>query len=232
MGNIALYITRGLNNKGRARESDIREAIEQCEKVNAKIISLSLSGSSMTAAMKQIVERLYSKGFLILAASGNGGENKAAYPAAHPYVVSVTAVNENETRWNGSNYHSTVELAAAGNLVVSTGTNGRYTKYSGTSMATPHVAGAAAILLSHFPDCTNTQIRYALAYTAKDINSDGCDEQYGYGIIQVKDALDFLDEFSCTGAIWGQNPGRTGECSTIDVQPLDLLYKPYGNRYL
>ena len=67
--------------------------------------------------------------------------------------------------------------------------------YSGTSMATPHVAGAAALLISHFPTCSVTQLRYALAYTSKDKGRSGCDPYYGYGIIRVKAAYDFLKQY-------------------------------------
>jgi serine protease len=107
-------------------------------------------------------------------------------------------------------------------MVLSTGLfmNGQYqfAIYSGTSMATPHVSAAIALLWSHHPECTATQIRYALAYTAKDMGSSGCDDYYGYGIIQVKNALDFLDSNNCQMANWGQTVG-SGQCSAVDVLP-------------
>lgn len=87
-------------------------------------------------------------------------------------------------------------------------------------MATPHVSGAAALLWSHHPTCTNTQIRYALAYTAMDMDDGtegsgpGCDQKFGAGIIQVKDALDFLNKNPCDSACesdnWGQTVGEGG----------------------
>jgi subtilisin family serine protease len=85
-------------------------------------------------------------------------------------------------------------------------------------MATPIASGAAAILWSHFPQCTNKQIRYALAYTARDINGGGCDQNLGYGLVQVKAAYDFLARNSCRGASWGQKEG-TGRCDVIDARP-------------
>ena len=83
---------------------------------------------------------------------------------------------------------------------------------SGTSMATPHVAGAAALLWSHFSECSNHQIRFALASTAKHPDR-GCDENYGYGIIKVKDAYKWLSSRNCTG--WDVPHVSQGGCSTL-----------------
>jgi subtilisin family serine protease len=222
MGDIPLYIVRGLNNAGQGRESDIRDAIGQCESAGAKIISLSLAGSSITDSMKTVIERVYSNGGLIFAASGNGGGQNIAFPAAHPKVIAVGAVTQAATRWTGSNYGYN-ELMAPGNLIVSTTVNSQgqnvYASYSGTSMATPHAAGAAALLWSNFPSCTNKQIRYALAYTAKDIGSSGCDTTNGYGIVQTKAAYNFLSNHPCSSASWGKTTSSNDQCSTIDVQP-------------
>lgn len=88
-----------------------------------------------------------------------------------------------------------------------------YSKYSGTSQACPHVAGAAALVWSHFPLCSSNQIRYALAYTA---TGDGiCNNEFGYGIVQTRAALDFLRENPCSSGTWGQVPSPDGKCSNI-----------------
>jgi serine protease len=222
MGNIPLYIVRGLNNVGQGRESDIREAIGQCESAGAKIISLSLAGGSITDSMKTVIDRVYGNGGLIFAAAGNGGGKNIAYPAAHPKVIAVGAVTEAGTRWTGSNYGYN-ELVAPGNLILSTTVNSQgqniYAHYSGTSMATPHAAAAAALLWSNFPKCSNVQIRYALAYTAKDVGSNGCDSTFGYGIVQTKAAYNFLSNNPCANANWGKTTSSNDQCSTIDVKP-------------
>jgi Subtilase family len=185
----------------------------------------------MTLMMKSLIDRLYSKNVLIVAASGNGGEYRNNYPASYHKVISVGAVDQDENIWYGSNYGPALELTGPGASILSTGftvdEDGNYsytlTQYSGTSMATPHVAGSAAILFSHFPTCSVTEIRYALAITAKDKGISGCDEQYGYGIVQVKDAFDYLKSNPCTNRTsWGQNIIRNGTCDLlVDDKVLD-----------
>lgn len=86
---------------------------------------------------------------------------------------------------------------------------------SGTSMASPHVAASAALLKSHFYGCTGHQIRYAMAYTAHHPD-DGCDDEYGYGMIKVKDAYDWLkNKGGCQG--WDVEDISRGGCTTINT---------------
>lgn len=227
VGNIRLYVTRGLGDDGTAREADILEAIKQCESYGADVISLSLGGGGVSPTFKDVITRIYNSGTLIVAAAGNNGKNIAIYPAALPEVVSVAAIGEDYNRWSGSNYGNFVEVAAPGDLVLSTVPKGSafgYAYYSGTSMAAPHVAGVAAILMSNYPQCTNRQIRYAMAYSAMSLaNKSGgggqrCNDAYGWGLVQAKAALDFLSRNDCTSASWGRSTVTTG-CSAVDRSP-------------
>lgn len=83
-----------------------------------------------------------------------------------------------------------------------------YAKYDGTSMASPHVAGVAALVWSYHSSCTNDQIRSALNATAEDLGAAGRDNAYGYGLIQAKAAKDYLDTHGCAGD--GSGGGDTG----------------------
>jgi len=222
MGELRLFITRGLDDQGSAYESDIRQAMTQCATAGARVVNLSLGGKRMSSAMEKVVSELYDANILVFAAAGNAGELSFEFPASDPKVVSVSAVDESEWYWSLSNYGPALELMAPGHAILSTSISPEgeysYAEYSGTSMATPHASGAAALLWSHYPDCTNQQIRYALAYSAKDKGEVGCDGDFGYGIVQVKDALDFLALNPCATAEWGRLIG-SGNCSTIDAEP-------------
>lgn len=80
-----------------------------------------------------------------------------------------------------------------------------YAYYNGTSMATPHVVGVAALVWSHFPECSNSQIRNALTATALDIDVSGRDNRTGYGLVQAASAVQYLTENGCGGT--GGEPG-------------------------
>jgi len=85
-------------------------------------------------------------------------------------------------------------------------------------MATPHVAGVAGLLWMHFPDCKNYQIRNVLAATAMDLGStDGCDNQYGYGLVQAKKAYELLAQGNCGGDIGTDEP--VGGCEQLYPEP-------------
>lgn len=103
-----------------------------------------------------------------------------SYPASYDALMSVAAVDSNENKASFSQYNAQVEIAGPGVNVKSTLPNNQYASYSGTSMATPPVAGVAALVWSHFPDCKAWQIRNVLAKTAKEAGSAGCDTSYGF----------------------------------------------------
>ncbi|WKE64842.1 S8 family serine peptidase [Gallaecimonas kandeliae] len=94
--------------------------------------------------------------------------------------------------------------------------NADYEYYNGTSMATPHVAGVAALVWSYFPSCSATQIRSALDATAKDLGTAGRDNYYGYGLVQAQDAVDYLNANGCDGG------GSTGGGSDNSVNESNL----------
>jgi subtilisin family serine protease len=335
-GKIPLHITRGLDDNSDGFESDVLDAVDQCIAAGAKIISLSLGGDVMSnkSSLKYdyVVNQL---GIMVVAASGNQGQSRHAYPASHPAVISVGAVYEWSRFWEGSNYSDQVEFAAPGHGVLSTSTTlsavhtfdysfkaeqvggsrhrerestlidcgtgnvvcerpegvlggiclmsrdqttlktmisncesaggvgviifdanpnmnqeyharvdipvslvstsvgidllqyvgtpvslgfhesdepeHSYKTLQGTSMAVPHVAASAALVWSHFPTCSNQEIRYALAITASDQGMSGCDWDYGHGIVQAHDAYLYLQANPCGTGNVGY-PG--GGCAT------------------
>lgn len=90
---------------------------------------------------------------------------------------------------------------------------GNYAYFDGTSMASPHVAGVAALVWSHFQQCSNSELRHALTATAEDLASAGRDDQTGFGLVQAKAALDYLTTNGCSGTSngGGNGGGTAGE---------------------
>jgi len=72
-----------------------------------------------------------------------------------------------------------------------------YAEFSGTSMAAPHVSGVAALLFSHFPECSGVDIRNAMNATAMGLGKPGQDHEYGNGLGQTKDAMEYLEQNGC-----------------------------------
>merc|ERR1711982_191936 len=89
-----------------------------------------------------------------------------------------------------------------------------YARWSGTSMATPHVAGVAGLLWMHFPQCKNYQIRNAILATAEDLRTDGCDIQTGFGVVRAKSAYELLAKGNCGGNL-GVTDGTVGGCDQL-----------------
>ena len=200
-------IGKGLADNGYGSTSAIIEATTWCKNQGANIVSMSLGCSDEStcndASENQALTSMYENdNILIVAAAGNDGNSAKSWPASYSSVMSVGATTSSETRWSDSQYNNQVEISAPGSNIKSTATanNGEnfvYRTWSGTSMATPHVAGVAALVWSHFPQCTNKQIRNVLLASAKDKGANGCDEEFGYGIVQAKAAYDLLQANGC-----------------------------------
>ncbi|WP_440056650.1 S8 family serine peptidase (plasmid) [Pseudoalteromonas sp. T1lg65] len=199
-GQLGLHIVKVFNDQGNwAYGSDLIKAIEQCEQSGANVTSMSLGGSGSSTAERSAFEQSYQRGLLHIAAAGNSGNSSLSYPASYDAVVSVAAVDSSENKASFSQYNNQVEIAAPGVGVNSTWNNNAYKSISGTSMATPHVSGVAALVWSQHPSCSAQDIRRVLNATAKDKGQAGRDTSYGHGIVQAKAAVDYLNNNGCSG---------------------------------
>ncbi|MCO7223021.1 S8 family serine peptidase [Pleionea sp. CnH1-48] len=208
---LGLHIVKVFNDSGRwAYGSDLVAAINQCVDAGADVISMSLGGSASSNAERNAFEDAYAQGVLSIAASGNdgssSGNDRFSYPASYDVVMSVGAIDSRKRVASWSQKNSQVEISAPGVDVNSTLPNNRYGNFSGTSMATPHVSGVAALVWSHFTQCSAVEIRNALNATAEDLGSAGRDQAYGHGLVQAKDAYDYLTSAGCGGT--GNIPPR------------------------
>lgn len=177
-----------------ADTADIIDAIHYAVQQKANIINMSLGDTSYSESLNKAVQEAYKKGVLIVAAAGNEGDMgknvQRVYPAAFSHVISVAATNSSDKRPSYSNYHSTVDIAAPGDDILSTLPNGKYGWMSGTSMATPMVAGVAALIWSHEPKLNKTEVEYRLYDSAVDLGTKGKDIYYGNGRVNAKKALE------------------------------------------
>ncbi|AZV44522.1 S8 family serine peptidase [Peribacillus asahii] len=172
-----------------ARHSDVITAIDYAIKQGADIINLSLGGTDPSALFNEAIQRAHKAGLLIIAASGNDGKNIYDYPASYDHVIGVSATDRSDKIARYSNYGSTIDLAAPGTSIYSTLPYNTYGYMTGTSMATPIVAGVAALVWSINPSLTNEQIEQQLYRTSFDLGVEGKDRYYGYGRIDAKKAV-------------------------------------------
>lgn len=159
---------------------------------NADVINISLGTLSDVQALEDSVDAAVAQGVVVVAAGGNEGEigNPPLYPGAYASVIAVAATNISDGVPAFSTRGSYVDIAAPGVSILSTWKDGSYATISGTSMASPHVAGAAALLVG--PGVSVSAIRAALESTADDINSaslPGADIVIGNGLLDVEEAV-------------------------------------------
>jgi subtilisin family serine protease len=188
--------------------TDFIDGLYYAADLGVDVVNMSLGttasdlGASGIALMQQAVDYAYSKGVVLVGAAGNDGDPAVYYPAACNHVIAVSATGPTDVMATYSNYGSAIDIAAPGGG--STSSTGIYSTYTtaglhtysymnGTSMASPFVAATAALLISHVPAATNAEVESALLSSARDLGDVGWDSKYGYGLLQMRGALDALD---------------------------------------
>lgn len=167
----------------------------------ADVINMSLGASSYSKGEEAAVDYAYAHGVVVVAAAGNTGyttrPEQRHYPAAHAHVIAVASTTAADTLSGFSTRGDWVDVAAPGDVIYSTyrglnpstGRHDNYASMSGTSMASPHVAGLAALILSRNPMLTPDQVRAIIESTAKDRGPTGRDIYFGAGRIDAGRAL-------------------------------------------
>lgn len=180
-----------LDRSGSGYFSDIIAGIDYCVSQGADVISMSLGSSSDVQTMHDAVDAADAAGVLVVAAAGNSGDgngatNEIGYPAKYSSVLAVGATASDDSSPSWSSEGVEVELSAPGVNVLSTWNDGGLNIISGTSMATPHVSGVAALAMQANPLLTNVEIRALLVSTADDLGALGHDNFFGYGLVDAE----------------------------------------------
>jgi subtilisin family serine protease len=185
---------------GSGFSSDVAKGITWAANNGATVINLSLGGSTPSSAELQAIQYARNvKNVVVVASAGNSAlkGNGANYPAAFPEVIGVGATTSANVRACYSTTGSFVALAAPGGgssgcpspSVLSTWKNGGYAGLSGTSMASPHVAAAAALVRAAHGLTTHLAVCNQLIRTADDLGPPNFDNQYGYGLVDPLEAV-------------------------------------------
>lgn len=164
----------------------VAKAIDLCIEEKVDILNLSFAGKS-DPLVKKLIQKAVNNNIIVVSSAGNGGPKaEPAYPAAFDNVLAVTAVDEQESIFGRANRGSYIDLAAPGVNIFTTSPAGTFDLATGTSMATAHVTGLIALLLSLNKQGVTPSL---LEQTAIDLGTQGRDNDYGYGLVNVNRAL-------------------------------------------
>ncbi|MBI2303219.1 MAG: S8 family peptidase [Chloroflexi bacterium] len=204
-----LYAVKWLDRNGFGFLSDFIEAVQWSRDNGMQVVNMSVGWSSDYQSIHDALIAAYNSGLVLVAAAGNSGpgDNTVGYPAKYAEVIAVAATCQSGGDVNGwcsgvdsvasfSSRGPDVELAAPGAYVPSTWKGGGYNTISGTSMATPHVVGAAALViksglltdLNGDGKIDNVDVRLRLQSTSDDLGAAGRDNAYGYGLVDAQEA--------------------------------------------
>lgn len=148
-----LYGVKVLNQRGSGYLSDVADGVTECVRAGAKVINMSLGASgdpTLDSPMKTAILNAQAAGVIVVVAAGNEGQDiKNTIPAGYPSVIAVAAIDNTDQFASWSNFGlDSNDVSAPGVSIYSTWKGGQYNTISGTSMASPHVAGVAALHLS------------------------------------------------------------------------------------
>ncbi len=184
-----LYALKVFRADGVGYTSWFAAAVDWCIGRGIKVINYSGGSSTGSDLARLACRRAYDAGITIVAASGNEGAASIYYPAAYDKVIAVGSTGSTDARSDFSNYGPGLDVMAPGENILSTIIGGGYSNYwSGTSMATPHVSGVAALLVKRGvtkPD----DIMDCISGKAKDLGTPGRDDLTGWGLANARKAM-------------------------------------------
>jgi len=188
---VRIMPVKVLDDTGLGTYAQVAQGIIYAVDNGARIINLSIGGPFYSTLLEEAVNYALRRGAVVVAAVGNEGDGTVNYPAAYSGVLGVGATDAQDVRAAFSNVGEVVDLVAPGVDVYVSTLGGGYAQAGGTSLAAAHVSGAAALLASLPRFDTGAAIQEALLATAADLGAPGRDDEYGYGLLQIYDALTY-----------------------------------------
>ena len=187
-----IYAVKVLDNNGYGTISQVIQGIEWSMNNDINIVSMSFGTLKDSKALHDIIIQANDKGLLLVAAAGNGGpgEETETYPARYSEVISVGAVTQAHQITSYSSTGSEIDVVAPGDGILSTTSDGEYGFLSGTSMAVPHVSGAAAVIWSEHKGISNEDVKQILYNSATPI---GDMHDAGHGLVNLAKALGLVN---------------------------------------
>jgi Subtilase family len=180
-------------NSAQTTTAHILAGIDWAIAKGARIINMSFAGP-YDPLLSHALKKAHDKNIVLIAAAGNAGpQSPPLYPAADENVIAVTAIDENDKLLPQANQGPHVALAAPGVNVLEPAPGGTYGYTTGTSVATAHVSGVAALIVEREPNIDVATLEEVLYSSARDLGPKGRDSQFGFGLVDPLHALDTLE---------------------------------------
>ncbi|MBB5173641.1 S8 family peptidase [Texcoconibacillus texcoconensis] len=189
-----LLAVKVLDEQAEGDAMSIADGIRWAVDEGAEVINLSLGDHHDSEVLHDAIRYAYDNDVVLIAATGNENVSTPMYPAAYEEVLAVSAVDINDKKAIFSNYGNHVDVTAPGEHIPSTFLNKQYMMMSGTSMASPHVAGLAGVIRIKDSSLNNEEIYDIIRESSDDLGRVGRDPYYGYGKINIKNALERLEK--------------------------------------
>lgn len=192
---------------------------------NADVISLSWGGTSSSQSAQNVINAAWNAGSVIVAAAGNSGVNQSHYPAAYNNVIAVASTGTTDVKSSFSNYGTWVDVCAPGENIRSTVPTNAYAYMSGTSMATPIVAGLLGLMKSLNPNITPSQMVTCLTSTCDNIYSISGNAAYngllGSGRINANNAMQCVSSTMNAPPVAACSANPPTTCTNTTIQLYD-----------
>ena len=191
--NIKIMPVKVFDGSGGGSDISISDGIIWAADHGARVMNMSFGSYYQSDVLNEAIDYAYQKGVVMVAAAGNWASQDISYPAAISKVMAVSATDKNDKLADFSSYGPLIDVCAPGDKIYSTiwdpYKGSSYSEMSGTSMASPMVAGLAALLLTKNPKLTNDEVRQIIEASASDLGDPGWDPKFGHGMINVAKAL-------------------------------------------
>lgn len=184
---------KACNDQGQLFDSYVVPALLYAADHGCKVISMSFYGDDVTPAERAAIDYCWAHGALPIGAAGNDAQVLPYYPGAYEHTLAIASHDTSDAKSWFSNWGSWVDVAAPGEGIVAPLPGAAWTTtFAGTSAATPHVAGIAALLCSAQPSATNAEVRAAIEDSATTLSQPMIGTWTGYGRVDARAALDRL----------------------------------------
>lgn len=186
--NINILPVKVFNGRS-AKDSIISAGIKYAREMGVDVINLSLGGS-VSSDIDYEVKMAVQNGITVVVAAGNEKQDTCyVSPAHNSECIVVSSINSSMTRADSSNFGQSVDVCAPGVNIKSSVPGGGFDYMSGTSMATPHISAAAAMIKCLDPAASPAQVESTLISTCKDLGSPGYDVYYGHGLPKLSNLI-------------------------------------------